>query len=483
MALAQSNWLIRSVFRLSNTQPDAGRVGIAYEPELSGCPSENCYDDPDVIRRLVRTAMTEFGLGRKNSGVPLADIISPGQTVLVKPNWVYHQNQAPYGNESLVTHPEIVLQTLLEITAAKPTRVILGDAPIQGCDWTKLITPAFRSRLKEIEATSGVPIDLVDFRRTVTKTENLEDGVEVDQRDRDRYVLFDLANESWLEPVSDPQGRFRVTNYDPSELAKRHQPGRHQYLLCKEAFEADVVIQLPKLKTHRKTGVTGAIKNLVGLNGNKDYLPHHRVGGSRVGGDCYQGRNLRMRTVEWLLDSANRNLGRPVYGTLRKLADLQSRFIRKTPIGGLEGSWYGNDTCWRMVLDLNRILNYGTIDGELSSTRQRVIYSLTDAVVCGQGDGPLAPEPLALGVVTFASNSVAADSVHCVLLGIDPERIRLVCAARSESRWMLLDQGSVPYAAIDARSLPLHEIRDTIGVNARLPEGWAGQVELEVPVR
>ncbi|MDG2222667.1 MAG: DUF362 domain-containing protein [Rubripirellula sp.] len=468
---------------MSNTQPDAGRVGIAHEPELCGRPPEKCYDDLGLIRRLVRTAMTEFGLGQNDPDVPLADIISPGQTVLLKPNWVYHKNQAPHGNASLVTHPEIVLQTLLEITAAKPARVILGDAPIQGCDWTRLITPEFRSRLKEIEAASGVTIDLVDFRRTVTKTENLKDGVEVDQRDRDRYVLFDLANDSWLEPVSDPRGRFRVTNYDPSELAKTHQPGRHQYLLCKEAFEADVVIQLPKLKTHRKTGVTGAIKNLVGLNGNKDYLPHHRVGGSKIGGDCYQGRNLRMRTVEWLLDSANRNLGRPVYGTLRKLADLQSRLIRKTPIGGLEGSWYGNDTCWRMVLDLNRILNYGTIDGELSDKRQRVIYSLTDAVVCGQGDGPLKPEPLTLGAVTFASNSVAADAVHCILLGIDPERIRLVSVARSESRWMLLDQGSVPYAAVDSRSVPLNEIRDTIGVNARLPEGWEGHVELEVPVR
>ena len=468
---------------MSNTQPDAGRVGIAYEAELSGRQPESCYDDPSIIRRLVRTAMMEFGLGRNNPEIPLADIITPGQSVLLKPNWVYHKNQAPFGNASLVTHPEVVLQTLLEVTAANPARVTLGDAPIQGCDWTKLITPEFRSRLKEIEAASGVAIELVDFRRTVTKTDDLVDGVEVDQRDKDRYVLFDLGNDSWLEPISDPQGRFRVTNYDPSALAKRHQPGRHQYLLCKEAFEADVVIQLPKLKTHRKTGVTGAIKNLVGLNGNKDYLPHHRVGGSKIGGDCYQGRNLRMRTAEWLLDSANRNLGRPVYGTLRKLADLQSRFLRKTPIGGLEGSWYGNDTCWRMVLDLNRILSYGTIDGQLSEKRQRVIYSLTDAVVCGQGEGPLAPEPLTLGAVTFACNSVAADWIHCVLLGLDPERIRLLSSARSGSCWMLLDEGRVPYAAVDSQSLQLNEIRDTIGVNARPPDGWEGHVELEVPVR
>ena len=30
--------------------------------------------------------------------------------------------------------------------------------------------------------------------------------------------------------------------------------------------DADIVISLPKIKSHQKTGITGAIKNLVGIN-------------------------------------------------------------------------------------------------------------------------------------------------------------------------------------------------------------------------
>jgi len=36
------------------------------------------------------------------------------------------------------------------------------------------------------------------------------------------------------------------------------------------------------LKLHRKAGITCALKNLIGINGNKEYLPHHRLGGSQA---------------------------------------------------------------------------------------------------------------------------------------------------------------------------------------------------------
>ena len=82
----------------------------------------------------------------------------------------------------------------------------------------------------------------------------------------------------------------------------------HQYLLCREAFDADVVISLPKLKMHSKAGLTGALKNLVGLNGNKDFLPHYRFGGSAKNGDCYEGWSLGRELSERFEDLANRRL-------------------------------------------------------------------------------------------------------------------------------------------------------------------------------
>ncbi|MGQ9919615.1 MAG: hypothetical protein ACUVS7_19650 [Bryobacteraceae bacterium] len=92
----------------------------------------------------------------------------------------------------------------------------------------------------------------------------------------------------------------------------------------------------------------------------------------------------------------------------------------------VEGSWYGNDTCWRMVLDLNRILFYGRPDGSMGDTPRQRILSLTDAVVCGEGEGPLYPASIIAGAVTFSCSAPAAERVHAALLRLDPERIPLI---------------------------------------------------------
>ena len=67
-------------------------------------------------------------------------------------------------------------------------------------------------------------------------------------------------------------------------------------------LEADVIVNLPKLKTHKKAGVTCALKNLIGINGNKEYLPHHRIGGHNLGGDCYPGGSDLKRALGFVHD-------------------------------------------------------------------------------------------------------------------------------------------------------------------------------------
>jgi len=34
----------------------------------------------------------------------------------------------------------------------------------------------------------------------------------------------------------------------------------------------------------------------------------------------------------------------------------------------LSGAWYGNDTVWRMVMDINKIISFGSLDGNILST-------------------------------------------------------------------------------------------------------------------
>jgi hypothetical protein len=274
-------------------------------------------------------------------------------------------------------------------------------------------------------------------------------------------------------------GRFRVTAYDPEKLTATHQPGRHEYLIAREVLDADVVVNLPKLKCHMKACITGALKNLVGINGHKEYLPHHRKGGSGTGGDCYPGSPLWKQWMETALDAVNRGgrgrvarsgLGRVLAG-FRKLAALAGAD------DNLEGAWYGNDTVWRMCLDLNRILKYGTPDGHLALFPQRTVVNITDAIVAGEGEGPLKATPVNAGFLTGALNAAAADYVHARLMGFDPERIPIVREAFANLALPLADfppdairfrPGACELSGADV--IPLR--------NFVPPRGWRGHCEL-----
>jgi hypothetical protein len=259
-----------------------------------------------------------------------------------------------------------------------------------------------------------------------------------DLRPEDDFVLFDLGEESLLEPISSGDPGFRVTQYDPRLLASRHRLGTHQYLVAKQAMEADVVINLPKLKTHKKAGITCALKNLIGINGNKEFLPHHRLGGSDTGGDCYEGGGRFRLLLEKAMDRYNMAGSRAGARFWHELSGVTA-WLAKNVDGSdeIEGAWSGNDTVWRTCLDLNRILLYGRVDGTMADTPQRREIHVVDAVTAGQGDGPLSPDPLPLGLVLAGGNGAAVDWIGAQLLGFDPHRIPIAREAFGRFRWPL----------------------------------------------
>src|SRR5581483_2235578 len=115
-----------------------------------------------------------------------------------------------------------------------------------------------------------------------------------------------------------------------------------------EIIDADVVINLPKLKTHKKAGITCALKNLVGINGNKEYLPHHRVGGLESGGDCYPGKSVMKTALEFALDQQNMATSHISGKLWNEVATNLDRVLRYSgDTLGVEGSHSGNDTVWR----------------------------------------------------------------------------------------------------------------------------------------
>lgn len=420
-----------------------------YDPGESFPEFENAGFSPagaeNPIFSAVRGLLCDLGLDAARFGTPewnpLGDFVGPGRRILVKPNWVLHRNQnAAGGMDCMITHPSVLRAVLEYAFLTHPAAVTLADAPLQGCDFGQLrqaegletVIAGFRAR--------GLPLTVTDLRRTVLDPDGSEGARKVREnlRDDSHYVLADLGARSFLEPVSQHSSRFRVTMYDPRMLQAHHRPGVHQYLLAREAMEADLVINCPKLKTHKKAGITCCLKNLIGINGNKEYLPHHRKGAAEGGrgGDSHLRQSALVDLLESALDFINKHRDMPrFYDFAEKwIYRVENRIVRRRdPDAQMEGNWSGNDTIWRTCLDLNVALLYATADARLHDRPVRQELSIVDAVVAGQGDGPLAPTPLETGALFAAHNPALGDLLAARLLGFDPDAIPLLRHATDET--------------------------------------------------
>ncbi|MGD0199379.1 MAG: DUF362 domain-containing protein [Bryobacteraceae bacterium] len=440
-----------------------------------------------VGQATLRELFSVWGLDEEGAGTkrwnPLGALIPPNARVVLKPNWVLHYNQGGAGLDCLLTHPSVIAAVLDYVALAHPSEVVVGDAPVQGCDFPALLGWSQMESLARRFGAGGLPTRVTDFRQTVQHGRGYGSKRTENRRESADDVLFDLAGESLLEAISGDAQRFRVTRYSPDLLGRTHAPGRHQYLIAREVIQADVVINLPKLKSHKKACVTGALKNIVGICGKKEYLPHHRKGSAGMGGDCYPGSSWLKRRAEDLLDAANR---RPADWMQRLLGRSAGEVARCARLLGaddnLEGSWYGNDTVWRTCLDLQRILRYGRLDGCLDPLPQRLVITITDAIIGGEGEGPLANTPIAAGFLTGSLSTAAADWVHARLMGFDPKLIPLVRESFAGfSHRLAAFRPAEIRVRMAGRELPAQEIWPFAGKRFRPPEGWRGHCELPAP--
>jgi Domain of unknown function (DUF362) len=89
------------------------------------------------------------------------------------------------------------------------------------------------------------------------------------------------------------------------------------------------------------------------------------------------------------------------------------------------GNWHGNDTCWRMVLDLNKCLYF--FDGEGKKRQRPPRYlAVVDGIVAGEGNGPMAPDRKECGLILAGTHPLAVDCVAASAMGFEPGRIRLL---------------------------------------------------------
>lgn len=446
-----------------NARVSAAKISANY-PELED-------ENEEIVQAIIQNAENLGWANENDKRGAFGNVINGNSKVLIKPNLVLHKNRGTGGMLPLITHQSIIKAVVIEVLKANPAQVIVGDAPIQGCDFAELLRVTGLGKWAEdLQKKDARFKGIRDFRRTVSTSKNGVRSAQENLQPEENYLLFNLGADSLLEPVTDDKNSFRVTCYDPRLLAKTHSAGNHQYLVAREIIEADVVINLPKLKTHKKAGITCALKNLVGINGNKEFLPHHRIGGAESGGDCYPGSDVVKQTLEKVLDRQNISASMLEKRMLAVVETQLERVMRlKGDETGVEGAWIGNLTVALMTLDLNRILLYGKTDATLGDTIQRRVLQIVDAVIAGQGDGPLASEELPLGAILAGENAAAIDWVGAHLLGYNPEKIPLLTNSLEDFRWRIADFKSSEINLLgEAQNL----IDSADDYQVKLPAGW-----------
>ena len=205
-------------------------------------------------------------------------------------------------------------------------------------------------------------------------------------------------------------------------MNKHHQGNIHEYIIPVDVLDADVIINMPKPKTHRKAGITACMKNFVGINGNKECLPHHRSGSAKQNGDEYPENNLLKKIDASLAKQSYRK--NKIIDFIRRCTSFLLHRLKLTRFR--EGSWYGNDTIWRTILDLNKLVLYADKKGNIQNNPQRKILNIADMIISGEKEGPLLPSDKKVGLLVSSFNQLDMDYVICKIMGFEPEKIKYI---------------------------------------------------------
>lgn len=223
--------------------------------------------------------------------------VRPGQKVLLKPNLL-----GPFAVEQAVTtHPAIVRAAIL-LAQEAGAKVFVGDSPGVG----SLPFVAKACGLRPVLEETGA--ELAEFG---TSTE------------------FEAPR---------------------NQIAKR-------LTLAKAIADVDVIVTLPKLKTHGQMTFTGALKNQYGL----------------IPGAMKSHWHFRLQRKEWLA---------------------------------------------ALILDIHRVA--------------RPALAIMDAIVGMEGKGPSGGRPRFVGAMLASPDLAAADTLACLLIGLEPRSVPVLEAARNQ---------------------------------------------------
>ncbi|CAJ37101.1 DUF362 domain-containing protein [Methanocella arvoryzae] len=388
------------------------------------CSDNPCYGE-------VRDVLYRLGLDKEHFGTPewnpLGEVIRPGDRVFLKPNMVSHRNNAG-SVEAIITQGSVIRAVLDYVFIALQGKgsIGIGDAPFFDTDFPEVVRlTGLQEVVDYYRDVAGMHIDLLDLRQEKGQVRFGALKKEPLPGDPKGYAAVDLKGDSAHAEIIGQCDRFRLGYYDKNELVKHHNRDRNEYPIAGSILQADVIINLPKLKTHGKAGITCALKNLVGINVFKGWLPHHRAGSAERGGDDYERSDFRQDLMGRLKDEI------PSQSTVLTMIPLRaacgvlffSKYLVPFRADGPGGSWHGNDTIPRTISDLNRIIFYADKNGVMQKTPQRRMFILVDGITGGEKEGPMRNTAKPCGVLIAGTNPVAVDLISSMVMGFDYRKI------------------------------------------------------------
>src|SRR5947208_279201 len=167
---------------------------------------------------LVDALRSLFFIWGKDPENPFKEWLNPGCCVGIKPNWVYHDNLNENDLDALVTHTSLIKHVIDLVAVAlegSGTILLIGDAPLQSCNFHALIK---RTRISEVvdevrRRYPGLNVTVEDWRLTTLEKTNAAQRhhSDYDSRISEDYEIVDLGTKSFLADISDYSDKFRVT--------------------------------------------------------------------------------------------------------------------------------------------------------------------------------------------------------------------------------------------------------------------------------
>ena len=333
-------------------------------------------DYGDESRTAARLAIEMLG--------GIENIVRPDDVVLIKPNLVIASN----GESGNITHSSLVQELIRLCHDAGASKIFVGDGS-GNTETRKAIVSSGMKKIINKLASKGVPVEFVDLNYDRNPETNKFDVVSITDSSEERV--------------------YRIA----------HTP-----------LISDVIISVPKMKSHNGTGITVALKNMIGLAPGE-----------------YYGFPKKKGRIEALPHTSLEYSDNP-----------------EDPL-----AMY--NVIVRTIIDLNKIA-LGLYPG---SPKRRRYLAVVDGVVAGAYDYIFSTfevplwKPVRVGAVIASTDPVAIDTVASRIMCYLPEKIPMIVKAQK--------MGLGQMKNLEVLGEQVEDIRKFVPP----ADNWLGIVDLELP--